>query len=53
MKYLFEQNTSSTEFLGTSEQLYKRMLFYLGEDSPNISPPLFQGKVFTNIFPAL
>ena len=53
MKYLFEPNASSTEFLGASEQLYKRILFYLDEDSPNISPPLFQGKRFSNISPAL
>ena len=53
VKYLFEPNASSTEFLGASEQLYKRILFYLDEDSPNISPPLFQGKLFANISPAL
>ena len=53
MKYLFESNATSTEFLGASEQylLYKRILFYLDEDSPNISPPFFQGKPFANIFP--
>ena len=51
MKYLFEPIGSSTEFLGTSEQLYKHILFYLDEDSPNISPPLFQGKLSENIFP--
>ena len=50
VRYHFELNASSTEFLGASEQLYKRILFYLDEDSPNISPPLFQGKPFANIF---
>ena len=51
VKYFFEPNASSAEFLGTSEQLYKSILFYLDEDLPNISPPLFQGKCFANIFP--
>ena len=49
--YLFKPNASSTEFLGASEQLYKCILFYLNEDLPNISPPLFQGNCFANIFP--
>ena len=51
VKYLFKPNASSTKFLGTSEQLYKHILFYLDEDLPNIFPSLFQGKIFTNIFP--
>ena len=33
--------------------MYKRILFYLDEDSPIISPTFFQGKVFANISPAL
>ena len=53
VKYLFEPNASSTEVLGTSEQLYKRMLFYLDEDLPIISPLLFQGKLFASISPTL
>ena len=51
MKYLFERIALRTEFLGASEQLHKRILFYLDKDSPNISPPLVQGKLFANIFP--
>ena len=51
MKYLFEPNALSTEFLGALEQLYKHILFYLDEDLPHISPPFFQGKLFANIFP--
>ena len=51
VKYLFEPNASSTEFLGASKLLYKHILFYLDEDLPNVSLPFFQGKVFTNISP--
>ena len=50
VKYLFKLIALSTEFLGALEQLYKCILFYLDEDLPNISPPLFQGKLFANIF---
>ena len=51
VKYLFERIALRTEFLGASEQLHKRILFYLDKDSPNISPPLVQSKLFANIFP--
>ena len=51
VKYLFEPNAWSTEFLGASKQLYKHILFYLDEDLPNISPPLFQGTLFADISP--
>ena len=51
VKYLFEPDASRTEFLGASKLLYKHILFYLDEDLPNISPPFFQSKVFTNISP--